>query len=455
MTGQTYAFTFHFWKSGQPGVLSRVVSGCTTEEEEQQIRTRFQNEILDIIPNASSKFFLSFTPYFGKVHYDQVPANETPQDYHFFNRPYGLKYWMENELGFQPNGDVPFQYKDTVFIVLDPDQWILRPFRSDYTNDSTMVWHGRNDAWFLGKEQGFKVRKGLPFGQLYAYFSYWFNDVNAKHQDVIAAANFTYPNDPNFVNGLETWTSDDINRYYIPGTPFIAIASDMYDIITVYRNVAVIVYFLSKKDWMSELFSWSSASAYLQLRHQLAYNFMVSNPGIGHTLEGWNDDNFNIPDVNDDTYFMEWSNPIYDSSLPLPYTFHFCQQYYLGPYYFFKYYIPNNIRTCEHPMLLEPPSLLIKDKITGKLKSTNASREDCGLIAFQYESGLETDGGIKPIEHLKYRKRHAFSLCQLIYKLNDVLEYWKQNHCSNAPEVNYDRTWVFSMYHEEKALVKK
>ena len=466
--GQSFAFFYHIWKSGQQGNVTRIVSGCS-DEQATLLRRKFKKQIIQTIPDSAERFHLHFTPDYSKIHYNYsleniniTTDNEKPKQYTFFNKPYGLKNWMETKLGFShdPNSTDSSLMDNTIIIILDPDQFVIRPFQVDYTNDNVTKWVGKGKSWFLGNEQPLQVTKGLPFGQMYAYFHYWFDAVNDEIDKVINAIEW-HDEAFNAVNGLLTWTTEDVDRYYIAGPPYIGVASDMYDITTVWSKIVVPIYHLARKDHLSEMFAYSTAAAYLKLRHQLSYSFMYSNADLPH-YEHWNDKKYDnveptLPNANSDNYFLEWSNPSYDSSsqyyTTLPHVFHFCQEYMIGPYYFFKYYIPGSLLSCVHPMLLEPPSLLVQDPSSGLIVSTNASRSDCGMIAFQYNSSYSPSSE-KIVYHqtLRAQKRHAFAVCQMIYKLNDAIEFWKHANCNTNPNTTYDRTFVLPD-HKKYALL--
>lgn len=408
-----------------------------------KLRRVFQKQILDSIPTAIGRFHLHFTPDYSRILFD-YGKEENPEEYKFFNKPLGLRHWMENRLGYTQDGSNPNDMNDTIIIILDPDQIILRPFTTnDFTSDTSAKWRGGGESWFLGKQKGLKVRKGLPFGQMYAYYAEWWDDVRGSISKIIEAINWK-DEEYKTKNGLLTLTKDDINRYYIAGPPYLGVASDMYDIVSVWANVTIPVYYASKKDFLAEMFAYSVAAAYLRLPHQLASSFMASDPTAQPATEGWNDPPDHSPDANDNKDFLDWSNPSYDSqNLQLPNVFHYCQEYALGPYYFFKYFIPAGIMNCTHPLLLEPPSLLLQDG-KGKLESTNESRANCGSIAFQYNSSISvhTDEALNYTDQLTI-KRNAFSLCQMLYKLNDALDFWKQKNCAKGDNPNFARTYVF------------
>ena len=242
-------------------------------------------------------------------------------------------------------------------------------------------------------------------------------------------------------------TDIDFYYYYNAGPPYIGIASDMYDIVTVWTDLVVPVYYESGRAHLAEMYAYCLASAYLGFKHQLATSYMVSHPQIAPNQEVWDND---TKVLHNDTYFMDWSDPTNHYTSPqqrghfVPYLFHYCQEYSLGPYNFFKYFIPKEILSCKHPMLLEPPSLLqITDpNNTNTLRSTSIDRSECGSIAYRYNTSyLLLKRGNQNITNVLHKKHHTYALCQIIYRFNDAIEFWKNNHCDNT-KANYEKIWT-------------
>jgi hypothetical protein len=406
----------------------------------------FTEQIVNGIPTGSDdRFHLHLTPDYSRIHGENPP-------YKFFNKPMGLKHWMEQGLGFSGQSQqLPDGINDnTIFIILDPDEMILEPFKAEYTNDTYMQWHGQYEPWFLPKQQQqsdntnplLKIRKGHPFAQLYNFGGAWVHSVNRNISSVIqaAAASTTTTNNN---NNNPQWTAAMMDHYYAAGPPYMAVASDMYAIVSTWAGVVVPVY-QSTRDHLSEMFAYSTAAAYLNLPHQLSYSFMVSNPEVKwkegwHQLDNSNDHNNYFPPLADRSYEHPSNNNKNNNRPALPNVLHYCQRYFLGPYFFSKYKLPKMILTCNHPLLLVPPSLLINGSST---KTNNSS--DCGSIAFLYNSSVTPNGVFTQLSP-KDAKHHAFMLCHMTYGLNDALQFWKQQHCKNDPSVTYEKTYVFPM----------
>ena len=96
----------------------------------------------------------------------------------------------------------------------------------------------------------------------------------------------------------------------------------------------------------------------------------------------------------------------------LPHILHYCQRYYIGPYFFNKYKLPHDFLTCDHPLLLDPA-------------------DDAGVVALTYHSSVTPDGTVYELTPAD-RKRHAFFVCHMIAKINDAATFWKERHCGAA-----------------------
>lgn len=321
-------------------------------------------------------------------------------NYKFFNKPLGLRHWMEEGLRFP---STLASYDSTIIVILDPDQYILRPFQEDYTGDETMKWHGKN----LGNE--FRIRKGKPFAQLYSFGSVFATKVNKDIDSVVQAAKYT----AHRRSHLYDWTTNEVEQHYAAGPPYIAVASDMYDIVKTWAEIAKPVYELTTGH-LSEMYAYSTAAAHLNLPHQLGDSFMVSNPDMNRG-EGWG-----LIDQAEPSQVCEFDAAW---TAKLPQIVHYCQRYYLGPYFFSKYKLPKLFLSCDQA--------LIKDPID--IEGTE--------ISTRYETSVTPNGEMNVIRPME-RKRHAFMLCQTISKVNAALTFWKHQHC-DPKTANFNKTYVF------------
>jgi hypothetical protein len=123
-------------------------------------RTVFQEQIE---PMAPGRFKIHFTPDFSHV--------KEGVNFAYFNKPFGTKHWLENVMGYPDN---PID-EDSIVVLMDPDQLILRPFEN---NDFS------NERWIHLKEgeaPRTRIEHGQPMGQLYGFGLQWKTHVNMTH----------------------------------------------------------------------------------------------------------------------------------------------------------------------------------------------------------------------------------------------------------------------------------
>ena len=358
------------------------------------------------------------------------------------------------------------EYADTLFIIMDPDQFILRPFTSNdfYRNaivdKSThgMYWHtalpkkvkannGKIDP------NDYVVREGYPMAQIYMFGSKFMDRVNKARDAIVDAANTMMYNNSAFQHIVsdKTWksklyssTHNDVDNYYAAGPPYIAMGRDMYRIVAVWAAVAVPVYNACDGEFLSEMYAYSAAAAHLGLPHLLGYNIMISEPGI-NVQEGWNDIDTisneqicsNTQNNSTDVSTVQWHDKYY------PHVVHYCQRYYLGPYFFNKYRLPHTFLTCEHPLYLDPTTI------------ADAS------IVDMFDSAITPDHTEYKNIPMLQRKREAIMLCIVIGGLNDAATYWKHQNCENSKSAtsalvgNYDKVYFVPPDPEKKPRTRR
>jgi peptidyl serine alpha-galactosyltransferase len=420
-SGQSYIFFYQIWKSGQTGNVTRIASGCR-EGDKDVIERIFREQVKLGIPTGSERFHLHLTPDYSK---SALPG----ANFKFFNKPFGLRHWMEEGLNMPQS--LP-QYADTIFIVLDPDQYILRPFDSNNFavtkgDASTWPWHSRrkNDVPRPGEDI---VHEGNPMAQMYLFGSNWWSKVQPGLDPIVEAAHVMMQENAAFSGNIRQSSSPlyktthaEVERSYVAGPPYVAVGTDMYRLVAVWAAVVVPVYSLTVEH-LSEMFAYSVAAIHLSLPHQLSYNFMISDPPI-FDKEGWSAIDAMTPEQVCDPAWRTAPETI-STTQHLPHVLHFCQRYYLGPYFFSKYRLPWNFLTCEQPLLLDP-------------MDQNHSK----AISLLYDSSTTPDGTVYALPAWE-RPRQAFFLCHIIGTLNDAATFWKQQHCDpNTTTINLDKVY--------------
>jgi hypothetical protein len=123
---QSYVFFYHVMRSGQEGHITRIASGCESEDI-IDITKVFEKEIESMAPG---RMHLHLTP-----DYSSIPK-KNPEAFKYFNKPLGVRHWMEHALGYPQNHEL---HDDSIVILLDPDQIMMRPFTNDFTGSSE-IW---------------------------------------------------------------------------------------------------------------------------------------------------------------------------------------------------------------------------------------------------------------------------------------------------------------------------
>jgi hypothetical protein len=372
---QSYVLFHNFLQSGQQGKLTRIASGCKDQDTET-IQKLFQEQITVMAPD---RFHLHLTPDFSEVR----PGINLK--YH--NKPFGMQHWLQNVLGYPDN----HVQDDTIIILMDPDQLILRPFTNDFSN-SNEIWRLKNPG-----DRQLKVEHGAPFAQQYGFGLQWLNEVKMDHIGLDSP--------------IATMERKEAEKYYYAmGPPYIATARDMFSIVTKWCEFANKIYD-DFPPMRTEMCGYNLAAAHLELRHTIAHSFMVS--AVRASGEGWN--------LVDKVETKDVCNNYPKESLP--HVLHYCQNYSLGKWFFFKYKLREDFISCEAPLLAVPPP-------------------DIGLkYDYQIPPGRDGSKGQQGMgEH--QRKHLAFMLCFLIPALNDAAIYFKDHHCDKKT-ANYERTYTF------------
>lgn len=133
----------------QPGIITRIASGCD-EKKQHHLQTLYQQLYGDYCT-------VHFTP-------DYKRDNVTKRKYDFYNKPWGIKHWLE--FGHVPSG--------AIVALLDPDMVFLRPITRQIASKPYLI-----DKPLLGEIME-NVTIGRPVGQLYGLGAPWAQE-NHRH----------------------------------------------------------------------------------------------------------------------------------------------------------------------------------------------------------------------------------------------------------------------------------
>ena len=368
---QSYLFFHAAWRVGQKGNITRVASGCGPADA-ATLEKSHNEQIRTMSPN----FHLHQTPDYTNI----LPGAR----YHFFNKAMGIQHWLTHRLRMAENIEL---YKDTVFVILDPDQIILRPFVADYRSE-TELWSVHDEK--IGGPR--VIQKGNPMSQEYG--------IGTRFKRFI---NMTYILNSTEDSPARHWNDSIIRQYYMLGPPYMAVGADFWPLVNTWASFVRPLHTLSDKAHISEMYAYVTAAAHMNLPHTTGQSFMISNTGSGPG-EPW-----------------EWVDRMEDACVvtePMPHTLHFCQRYFVGPWFFSKYQLPKNFLSCDHPLLAQPT-----------MKAVDL-----------YPSSTSLDGTVHD-QPPKERKRNIFMLCHMIRHLNDAASHYKRNHC--GADANFQRTFMF------------
>jgi len=381
---QSYLFFFHAMLHKQSGTVTRVVSGC--DEEQEQIMKKVHQEQIAIM---NDQFKIHFTPEFGKIKGRSYEVTK------YWNKPFGVKHWLENAFGYRYEGEISTVFDDDIIVLVDPDMYLQRAFVNDFSDVGDQFWH--RDILKLGNLYD-KVSHGKPIAQTYSFGNKWFTSVNGHMEDVVGAG-----------SPALTVSHEDASVTFSAGPPYLLTARDMYRLAYHWAKFLPTIneQFVGM---MAEMYGYCMAAAHLNLRHQIAIGFMVSNVDMDRG-EGW----AFMDNVTDDICQIE------KLAHKAPHVIHICQRYSIGEFFLNKYLMPDGFIGCNHTLMEHPPPNIAA--------YTNYSHYGDGSIV--------TYSAHKMI--LLYRQ--AYVVCSLIDGFNKAARFYKDHNCPNG--ANYEETWSF------------
>lgn len=319
---------------------------------------------------------------------------------------------MEHVLGYSEKDDVwSTKHDDTILFLLDPDMIMMRPFVNDFSH--TEKWLPRKSYPRIDR-----IKHGQPMASVYLYGDQWFTKTN------ITAIVGKSP--------ITSYSSAQIKENYHAGPPYVATFKDFFNIVTTWRMLAQPVH-EQYPYLLSEMFAYSLAAAHLELPHQLAQSFMVSD---------WKEPGLELVTKNADVQTEQMCRNVPKETKP--HVLHYCQRLALGKFIMSKHRLPDDFVgqqvSCAKPLLMEPPDNAAKkydyfvDVATGK-------RHDI----------RDQANGLKGQDKVN---QAAFMLCEEMQAFNRGATYFKQHHCK-AEEANFQKTFLFfdspELNAEEKA----
>jgi hypothetical protein len=373
---QSYLTFFRAMKVKQPGTVTRIASGCT-QEEKTVIDAWFQNHI----QHMSQRFHLLLTPHFSGV---KDADGNIVGDYKFFNKPFGLKYWLEHSdlVDFNNNGQFP-NSKNDIVILIDPDMSMMRPITKDFTSDEDVVIAPFRKEHLVARTVG----PGKPFAQTYGFGSQFLK----LDLEKIGGTDSRLP----------SVTHEEGRLYYPVGPPYIGTATDMHAISLKWTEFVPKVH-QQYPHLLAEMFAFSLAAAHLDLKFQLIQSLMISDTHTG-SGEGWP-----LVDSMPPDNVCNIAREVDYKKHPLPHVVHLCQRYSLGKDWFFgKRKIPHDVFDCQNPLFEEPPNNIAT------------------MFDYKWPPGAKDKTPLTP----ELAHREAFMICHLTAAMNEAAEYFKRSAC--------------------------
>jgi len=393
---QSYLVFFSAMKIKQPGHVTRIVSGCT-DDEAVEIKEWFEESVQIMSPK---RFHLHMTPKFSEV---KDENGKVIGEYSFFNKPYGLRHFLENFsiIGFRGTkmsdrktdssvdedtlSRSSFQHEDDIVILIDPDMALLRPITKDFSKSRETVISEKRTDHILSKE----VQHGVPFAQTYGLGTQW------QKFDLDKIAGKDSP---------AKEVNQEAGRLYFPvGPPYIGTVRDMYRISVKWSEFVPRVH-EQYPYLLAEMYAFCIAAAHLGLKHQIIDSLMISNPDTGG--EGWS-----LIDQIPPEETCDFAREPDHNKYALPSVIHACQRYSVGKEWFFgKRRIPKDIYDCDTPLFEEPPSDLAL------------------LYDFKWPPNAKEKTNLKP----KIINQETFMVCSLTRLLNDASDFFKSTKCPDG-----------------------
>ncbi|EGZ20137.1 hypothetical protein PHYSODRAFT_364315, partial [Phytophthora sojae] len=315
---QSEALAQSFARVGQRGALTRIVSGCSDDAVKELLR-RTQKSSPHLRIHVTRDF--RSLPIFKEVS-DDVEKASTPDDYAPYNKPFGLRDWLESA-----NPPV----REELVVVLDPDFLFIRPFAVNTGGRVTSAKGGSRDK----TEVTDTVATGVAVAQ--------------RWSEYLGTAAFE--NSSSICPECAKVSKADATEYFAVGPPYAITRKDLAELMDDYCNMTVLKRDqMNREHWMSEMLGYSLAAAKHGVKHTTFDNLALGNKADDYT--GF---------VN-----IMKGNPCEDPVTPLipgeaPPLLHGCHAYEADDdrglkWMFYKHLIPNNMFTCDSWLLASPPA---------------------------------------------------------------------------------------------------
>ncbi|GMF30134.1 unnamed protein product [Phytophthora fragariaefolia] len=341
---QSEALAQSFARIGQRGALTRIVSGCSDDAVKELLR-RTQKSSPHLRIHVTRDF--RSLPIFKDVSNDAEKAS-TPDDYTPYNKPFGLRDWLESA-----NPPV----REELVVVLDPDFLFIRPFAVNTGGRVTSAKRVESGNY----EHDTEVVEGMR--QYKRFFVYEGSRDVKEVTDTVASGvavaqrwseylgTAAFENSSSICPECAQVSKADAAEYFAVGPPYAITRKDLTELMDDYCNMTVLKREqMNREHWMTEMLGYSLAAAKHGVKHTTFDNLALGNKADDYT--GF---------VN-----IMKGNPCEDPVTPIipgeaPPLLHGCHSFEADDdrglkWMFYKQLMPNNMFACDSWLLASPPA---------------------------------------------------------------------------------------------------
>lgn len=280
---------------GQHGPITRIASGCTSEQE------------------VAIRHAMSHLPKRCRVHFapNTQVRDHSGSVYKYANKPLGMMHWLMH-------ADPPIAPSTTIALV-DPDMFFLRPLWHD-SFDATSKYITTGGAKKVAVPK--RIVKGTMIAQQYQIGGApWKKHEGPKKSkpwaldEFFSSESVGRPQSPALSTDIN---EDTAGTWFSIGAPYIALAEDWLPISTNWTNLMPMAVERNYGN-LAEMYAMTIAVADLGIRPARIDNLMISD--VGAPGEGW-------PFI-DDLPLDKACDPsiLTDPQFEMPTFLHYCQRY--------------------------------------------------------------------------------------------------------------------------------
>lgn len=339
---QSEALAQSFARVGQHGALTRIVSGCSDDAMKELLRRTFKSS-----PHLRIHVTRDFRslPIFKETGDDEHKAS-IPDDYTPYNKPFGLRDWLET-------ANPPVH--EEIIVMLDPDFLFIRKFAVNTGGRVTTAKEVDSGDYKRDAE----VVEGLRQYKRFFVYSGARDNVKDTVADGVAVAQrwseylgtTAFDNSSAICSECAKVTTRDATEFYAVGPPYVLTRKDLALLMDDYCNMTVLKRDqMNREQWMSDMLGYSLAAAKHNVKHTTFDNLALGNKADDYT----------------DFVNLLKGNPCEDPLIPLipgeaPPLLHGCHAYESVDdrglqWIFYKQLMPDNLFACDSWLLAPPPA---------------------------------------------------------------------------------------------------